>query len=134
MAGKWRRIPGVTVTGTVDDVRTYIARSSLYVVPLRIGGGSRLKILEALSMRKRVLSTSVGAEGLKLDGGVHLMLEDSAEGFARKAVEMLSAPGEYDRLADNGLQRVLSMYTWDSIATVMNDVWLRARESRGHAG
>lgn len=134
MAGKWRRIPGVTVTGTVDDVRTYIARSSLYVVPLRIGGGSRLKILEALSMRKRVLSTSVGAEGLKLDGGVHLMLEDSAEGFAQKAVEMLSAPGEYDRLADNGLQRILSMYTWDSIAKVMNDVWLRARESRGHAG
>lgn len=134
MARKWRRIPGVTVTGTVDDVRTYIARSSLYVVPLRIGGGSRLKILEALSMRKRVLSTSVGAEGLKLDGGVHLMLQDSAEGFARKAVEMLSSPDEHDRLAEEGLQRVLSMYTWDSIATVMSDVWMEARESRRHAG
>ena len=134
MARRWRRIPGVTVTGTVDDVRTYIARSSLYVVPLRIGGGSRLKILEALSMRKKVLSTSVGAEGLKLDSDVHLMLEDSAEDFAAKAVEMLSSPDRYERLAESGLQRVLSMYTWDSIATVMNDVWTEARESRGHAG
>ncbi|WP_319583452.1 glycosyltransferase family 4 protein [uncultured Pseudodesulfovibrio sp.] len=133
MTRKWQRVEGVTVTGTVDDVRTYIARSSLYVVPLRIGGGSRLKILEALSMRKRVLSTTVGAEGLKLDSGQHLMLEDSAEGFARMAVNMLSSPSEFEHLADNGMQRVLSMYTWDSIATVMNDVWMRARESRAHA-
>src|SRR4029079_4842246 len=57
-------IPGVEVTGRVDDVRPHIARAAVYIVPLRIGGGTRLKIFEAMSMAKAVVSTTIGAEGL----------------------------------------------------------------------
>ena len=66
---KLAEIPGVEVTGRVDDVRPHIARGAVYVVPLRIGGGTRLKIFEAMSMAKAVVSTTVGAEGLPVTHG-----------------------------------------------------------------
>src|SRR5690606_17391780 len=62
-------IPGVDVTGTVPDVRTHIARAAVYIVPIRIGGGTRLKIFEAMSMGKAIVSTTVGAEGLPVSDG-----------------------------------------------------------------
>src|SRR5437867_8365577 len=64
---------GVTVTGTVQDIRPYVAHSAVYVVPLRVGGGTRMKIFEALAMGKPVVSTAVGAEGLPLTHGKHFL-------------------------------------------------------------
>ena len=119
-------IPGVNVTGTVDDVRPYIAENALYIVPLRIGGGSRLKILEAFSMKKPVLSTSIGAEGLEVEDGTHLLLRDGPESFADTAIDMLSNQERYEKLGENGRELILNKYTWDSIATVMDSVWHRA--------
>src|SRR6478736_2110447 len=72
---------GVRGTGTVADVRPYVAEAAVYVVPLRVGGGTRLKIFEALAMGKAVVSTSVGAEGLPMTPGQHFLQADSPEDF-----------------------------------------------------
>lgn len=115
--------PGVTLTGTVADVRPFIAESALYIVPLRVGGGSRLKILEALAMNKPVLSTTIGAEGLHLEDGEHLLLRDTAQAFADMAAEALLEPAGFAGLAERGRARVLELYTWDKIALAMGEVW-----------
>ena len=114
---------GVQVTGTVDDVRPYIAGSPLYIVPLRVGGGSRLKILEALAMGKTVLSTTIGAEGLHLEDGEHLLLRDNDQDFADAAVEALLNPERFAGLAAKGRDRVMELYTWDRIAGSMEAIW-----------
>ena len=121
------RVPGVTVTGTVDDVRPYIAHSMLYVVPLRVGGGSRLKILEAMAMAKVVLSTTVGAEGLAVEEGKHILLRDTPQDFADAACTVLSDPGSFSAYGAAGRALILESYTWDAIASVMGAVWERAR-------
>lgn len=120
MAG---RMPNVIMTGTVEDVRPYVAGASLYIVPLRVGGGSRLKILEALAMGKTVLSTTIGAEGLLLEDGVHLVLRDSPQRFAEAASLALLEPERFEALAARGRERVLDCYTWDRIAAALGDVW-----------
>src|SRR5678809_1787807 len=86
---------GMTVTGTVADVRPHIDEAALYVVPLRAGGGTRLKIFEALAMAKAVVSTGVGAEGLPVTHGEHVMLADEPRTFARAVIRMFR---DLDRL------------------------------------
>ena len=120
---KASNMPGVKLTGTVDDVRPYIAQAGLYIVPLRVGGGSRLKILEALAMKKVVLSTHVGAEGLNLQNGVHILLQDDPQSFADAAVQTLESIEAYLPLADAGHRQVLKHYTWDKIAPRLDEVW-----------
>ena len=73
------------IAGRVEDVRPYVDSAAVYVVPLRIGGGTRLKILEALAMKKAIVSTSVGAEGLNVTDGADFMLADTADEFARES-------------------------------------------------
>jgi glycosyltransferase involved in cell wall biosynthesis len=120
-------VPGVMVTGTVDDVRPYIAGSMLYVVPLRVGGGSRLKILEAMAMGKVVLSTIVGAEGLDVEEGKQILLRNSPHDFADAACAVLNDPSGFSEYGKAGRALILESYTWDSIAKLMDDVWERAR-------
>ena len=117
------QVHGVTITGTVDDVRPYIADSALYIVPLRVGGGSRLKILEAFSMGKVVLSTTVGAEGLSVENGKHILLRDGPREMADAACAVLSSPNEYKIYGKSGRQLIEQQYTWDAIAKVMAKVW-----------
>src|SRR6202040_2478665 len=83
---------GVTVTGTVADVRPFIDEGAVYVVPLRVGGGTRLKIFEALSMGKAVVSTSIGAEGLPLTHERHYVQADRPNEFSRAVVSLLRDP------------------------------------------
>src|SRR4051795_12763497 len=85
-------IQNVEVTGRVDDVRPHVARGAVYVVPLRIGGGTRLKIFEAMAMGKAVVSTTVGAEGLPVKHGEHVMLADEPAAFADAVVALLRDP------------------------------------------
>src|SRR5206468_4149588 len=81
--------PGVRVTGRVDDVRPYMREAAVYIVPLRIGGGTRLKIFEAMAMSRAVVSTSIGAEGLPVKSGEHVVVADGAELFAHEVVRLL---------------------------------------------
>jgi glycosyltransferase involved in cell wall biosynthesis len=109
-------LPGLHVTGTVDDVRPAIGQASLYIVPLRIGGGTRLKIFEALAMGKAVVSTSLGAEGLGLTSGVHVEMADGAENFARTVVALLRDPARRDALGRAGRALVEERYSWPRVA------------------
>ncbi|MGB9593103.1 MAG: glycosyltransferase, partial [Anaerolineae bacterium] len=81
--------PGITVTGFVPDVRPYIAAADVYVVPMRMGGGTRLKVLEAMTLGKAIVSTSLGCEGYGLTPGRELVVADDAERFADETVALL---------------------------------------------
>ena len=112
--------PGVTVTGTVDDVRPYIRDAAVFVVPLRIGGGSRLKILEALAMKKAVVSTPVGAEGLDVNEGKDILLADSPQDFAATVVRCMNDANLRRRLGNNGRKLVEERYQWEKLAEKLN--------------
>lgn len=118
--------PGVELIGEVSDVRPFFSRAAVVVVPLRIGGGTRIKILEALSMGKAVVSTSVGAEGLAVVDGVHLLLADSPQEFARRAIDLLSSPEERRRLGENGRKLAIQRYSWNHLADLLESAWYRA--------
>ena len=81
--------PGVEITGSVDDVRPHVAAGSVYIVPLRIGGGTRLKIFEAMGMGKAVVSTTIGAEGLPVTDGADLVIADEPAAFAEAVVRLI---------------------------------------------
>ncbi|MDF1544728.1 MAG: glycosyltransferase family 4 protein [bacterium] len=107
---------GITITGTVDDVRPYIERAAAYIVPLRIGGGSRLKILEALAMKKGVVSTSIGAEGLEITDGQEIVLADSPSDFVSAIANLLQDRQQAVALGEAGRKLVEKRYGWDSLA------------------
>jgi polysaccharide biosynthesis protein PslH len=111
-----QKIKGVSVTGTVDDVRPYIENAGVYIVPLRIGGGSRLKILEALAMKKAVVSTTIGAEGLHFRDNEHLQIADTPEAFAKEVVRLIGDPSLRMRLGEAGRSAVEQSYGWDALA------------------
>jgi glycosyltransferase involved in cell wall biosynthesis len=107
---------GLEVTGTVSDVRPFIGAGSVYVVPLRAGGGTRLKIFEALAMAKPVVSTTIGAEGLGLEPGRHYMAADEPDEFALAVVELLRRPEQRRALGDGGRDLVESRFSWARVA------------------
>ncbi len=106
-------LPGVTVTGQVPDVRPYLASSAVAIAPLRIGSGTRLKILEALAMQKAVVSTSIGCEGLALVPGKHLLVEDQPEMLARAVVTLLQDVEKRQALGEVGRSLVEAEYSWE---------------------
>lgn len=114
---------GVVFHGEVADLHPFLQKASVVVVPLRIGGGSRLKILEALAAGKAVVSTTVGAEGLELTPDVHLWVADQPEDFARKTVELLRSPVSRKRLGDAGRSYVQEQYDWNKIAVELESSW-----------
>ena len=117
-------LPGVSVIADVPDVRPYFAGAGAYVVPMRIGGGVRLKLLEALSMEQAVVSTTLGAEGVEgLRDGEHLLLAADGAQFAGQLVRLLRDPQLASRLASNGRRLVRERYDWRSIVPRMVDAW-----------
>jgi glycosyltransferase involved in cell wall biosynthesis len=108
----------IEVTGTVDDVRPYLDRCDLLTVPLLSGGGTRIKIMEGLAAGLPVVATTVGAEGLGLVDGEHLLIADSAEEFAAAVREVISDQGLRQRLSASGRDLVLAEYGWARAADV----------------
>lgn len=108
---------GVEVTGTVDDVRDYVAAAEVYVVPLRVGGGTRLKIFEALAMGKAVVSTTIGAEGLPLEDGTHFLRADAPQAFADAVVALFTDTERRARIGAAGRRLVEERYSWAQVAT-----------------
>lgn len=107
---------GVHITGTVDDVRPWMEEAAVYVVPLRIGGGTRLKIYEALAMGKAVVSTTIGAEGLPLKEGVHIVRADTPQVFADRIIELLQDSKRRQRLGLAGRVLMEQHYSWRRVA------------------
>jgi glycosyltransferase involved in cell wall biosynthesis len=131
-------VPGAELHANVADVRPFLARSTMMVVPLRIGGGSRLKILEALATATPVVSTRVGAEGLHLEAGRHLVVVEDVEELAEAIVQAIRDPALARRQAESGRKQVLRLYDWDALADHLEQLWLRAargtRNSLGRRG
>lgn len=119
---------GVHVTGRVEDVVPYYRRTSVSVIPLRAGGGTRLKILEAMALGRPVVSTSIGCEGLDLVDGQHLLIADDPEQFAEKTVRLLTDRELYERIAAEGRQLTVTRYDWDVIARQLLDVYSKAMQ------
>jgi len=110
---------GVEVTGTVDDIRPYLARGSVYVVPLLVGGGTRIKIFEAMAAGKAIVSTTIGAEGLPVKHGENIFLADDAESFARCVIELLGNRATREGLGAASRKLVTAGYSWKAVAHVL---------------
>jgi len=109
-------VPGVTIVGPVDDLRPYLSRAAVVVVPLRLGSGTRLKILESWAMARPVVSTSLGAEGLESVAGKHLLIADDPAEFSAAVVRILNEPGLAASLGAAGRALVSESYSWQGTA------------------
>lgn len=118
-----RASDNVIVTGLVDDVRPYMDRASVVVVPLLAGSGTRLKILEALSMRKPVVTTTIGGEGIELVHGESAMIADDPEDFAQNVVQLLRNQDLQTKLCDAGYRLVSDRYDWSIIGEQIQNVY-----------
>ena len=114
---------GVHITGRVNDVRPFYHRCKVSVVPLRSGGGTRLKILEAMALGRPVVSTSIGCEGLDVTDGVDILIADDPAQFADKTVCLLTNPDFRFLLAKNARQLVVKKYNWRQIANNLYQVY-----------
>ncbi len=114
----------VTITGWVEDTRPYVHESAVFVVPIRIGGGTRMKIYEAMAMEKAIVSTRVGAEGLPLEDGKHIYLADEPTEFARKVVQLLRNEQERETLGKQARQYVYEHFRWEKVADVFAQICL----------
>jgi glycosyltransferase involved in cell wall biosynthesis len=114
LAASGRRIH---VTGTVDDVRPYLWESAVSIVPLRIGGGTRLKIYEAMAAKIPVVSTSLGAEGLDFRDGENIAIADSPPDFAQACLALLDDRDARRRMAANAWEMVAACYSWEVVSS-----------------
>ena len=105
----------IIVTGSVPDMRDYLNQSNVVAIPLRIGHGTRLKVLEAMAAGRPVVSTPIGAEGLDAQAGKHLLLADNPTQFAAGVIEILTKPQLAERMAGDARQFVESAYAWPVI-------------------
>ena len=117
-------LPGVEWVGEVLDIRPHFARATVVLVPLRIGGGSRIKILESMSMGKAVVATQIGAEGLDVVPGLHCLIADSPADFSEIVVQLLDDPGRAAELGRKGRELVLRQYDWGRVAKVLEQAWI----------
>ena len=108
--------PGIEVTGRVDDVRPHVAAGGVYIVPLRIGGGTRLKIFEAMAMGRPVVSTTIGAEGLPVRDGEHIHIADEPQAFADAVLRLIRDGRERRRIGSAARDLVVSGYDWSAAA------------------
>jgi sugar transferase (PEP-CTERM/EpsH1 system associated) len=105
----------ITVTGRVEDVRDYVWRSKIFVVPIRVGGGTRLKILEAMSMAKTTISTTIGAEGIRHTDGKNIILADTLADLAKTTIELLGNSLQRHAIGEGGRKLVCEQYDWNII-------------------
>lgn len=109
------KMDNVVVTGWVDDIKPYIARSSVYIAPLWLGTGMRVKILEAWAMAKPVVTTSVGSQGIDCTPGEDILIADDPQEFAAQTVRLLRDKALREKLGKNGRKQVETKYDWEII-------------------
>jgi sugar transferase (PEP-CTERM/EpsH1 system associated) len=114
---------GVQVTGSVEDVRPYYVQGTASIVPLRAGGGTRLKILEAMALGRPIVSTSVGCEGIAVEDGEHLLIADTAEAFAEQTIRLLRDADLRRHIRERARRLVEERYDWDMIAEKLISVY-----------
>ncbi len=115
-------VPAIEFVGRVDDVRPFIWKSAVYIVPLRIGGGTRIKIFEAMAMGKAVVSTSIGAEGLPVVSGDNCLLADTPEEFSHSVVTLLQDETKRQQMEGAARKFVEDDFTWEKVADVFSAI------------
>jgi sugar transferase (PEP-CTERM/EpsH1 system associated) len=123
----------VVVTGAVDDIRPYLGKAAVCVVPLRSGSGTRIKIFEAMAMGKAVVSTTMGAEGLPVRHGENIVLADDPADFARQVVQLLRDPQRRAQLGRAARQLVEENYGWPSVAAHFDQIIHAVLSHASHA-
>lgn len=118
-------VNGITVTGTVPDVRPYIVRANVVVAPFRQGAGTKLKVLEALSLGKAIVSTSLGCQGIETSHGENILISDTPESFAQSVVKVFSDAELRQHIGSNAFKLAAAKYDWknicESIASAIYD-------------
>jgi len=117
----------ITVTGEVADVKPLVESADIVIVPLRIGSGTRLKILEAMAMSKPVVSTSIGCEGLDVTSGENIVIADMPEDFASTVLKLMNDPQERARIAENGRRLAEEKYDWEIIEKSLAELIMTLR-------
>jgi glycosyltransferase involved in cell wall biosynthesis len=120
----------VTLTGFVDDIRTYVARSHIYVIPLWVGSGTRIKVFEAMAMGRPVISTSLGVEGLDVTDDEHFVRADNAAAFARGILCLMDDAALRLRLATAARHLMQERFSWATVAAQFEAICLDALERR----
>jgi sugar transferase (PEP-CTERM/EpsH1 system associated) len=118
-----RNAPGITLTGFVEDVRPYVAAAAVYVVPLLTGGGTRLKVLEAMAMGKAIVSTTLGCEGIHATPGRDIVLADEAADMAAQVVALLRDPARCEALGRAARALVERHFDWRIVAAPMDQIY-----------
>ena len=116
-------VRGVHVRGQVPDVESFYRAARLVVVPLRAGGGTRLKILEAMAYGRAVVSTSIGAEGLNVRDGEDIVLADTADAFAARVIALWREDAERERIARSARELVEAQYAWNHIGAKLLSIY-----------
>ena len=113
----------IIVTGYVDDIRPLVTAASVYVVPLRVGGGTRLKVLDAMAMGKAIVSTSIGCEGIQVSNEKNIVISDSPADFAEETVYLLKNPDKRKSLGNSARNLVESTYSWKKIGLHLQGIY-----------
>ena len=120
----------VTLTGFVDDIRPYVARSHVYVIPLFVGSGTRIKAFEAMAMGRPVVSTSLGIEGLDVTDGEHFLRADDAAAFSRGILSLLDDAASRQRIAAAARRLMEERFSWSKVAAQFEAICLGALARR----
>ena len=123
IASSWKHQKNIVCHGSVPDIRPFMNQSAVFIVPLRIGGGTRLKILNAMAMEIAVVSTVVGAEGLQVKDKEDICLADQEQGFAEAVIQLARDADERRRMGAAARRTILDNYTWDSIGVKLRTVY-----------
>lgn len=118
-----KRDPGFRVLGYVDDARPFMDKAAVYVVPIRVGGGTRLKILDAMAKGKAIVSHPVGAEGLAVTDGVDIVIAGDPQAFARRIIELIRDPARRAQLGTRARQTALRLYSWSSVVPRLSEFY-----------
>ena len=121
----------VSLTGFVDDIRPYVAASHVYVIPLWVGSGTRIKAFEAMAMGRPVVSTSLGIEGLDVTDGQHFLRADSAGEFAQAILSLLADPAMRARIAGEARRLMEARFSWSEVARQFEGICLRTLARNG---
>jgi sugar transferase (PEP-CTERM/EpsH1 system associated) len=122
------RFAGIHVTGRVEDIRPYVDKGAVYIVPLRVGSGTRLKIFEAMAMGKAIVTTTIGAEGLPVNSGKDVLFADDPSQFAKAVIQLIVNPEQRRRIGQAARQLVEEHFSWSSVAAVFESALQQACE------
>jgi len=122
--------PKVAVTGFVEDLRPHLASAAAIVVPLRLGGGTRLKIVEGMAMRKAIVSTTLGAEGIEAAPGQDLLIADQPDEFAASVVRLLDDPALAERIGAAARKLAVEKYAWSAAGAALDGFYRRILAER----